>query len=303
MGIDLDPGTPSSKPCWDLLLLREGKLLLTEELIDQILGQQPSSTALCTARTYICRLRRLFTGVGQGTRRSCPPRAVLPADRFTHAGLDGFSAVRAGGTQRRAPPATSPERRPTCEPRCPCGEERRWLGRVDSTSSWSGPGWSRYIRTSWRSGLCSTSIGRHNELIGEMICLVNTYPLRERAISTADARAVSRRPASRRTRGLPRNPRTCSTRARIDPGPDFAQSAATNPSVGPTTVLIHYKASEFASALHRGYHIRYRPLRNRRLSSPPPNRDESAHALHPGQKPRTSDRRQRGRPGRRPRSR
>jgi len=35
-------GTPSSKPCWDVWL-REGKLLLTEELIDQIWGSNPPS--------------------------------------------------------------------------------------------------------------------------------------------------------------------------------------------------------------------------------------------------------------------
>jgi len=180
-GHDLDPGTPQQQAVLGLLLLREGKLLLTEELIDQIWGSNPPQTALCTARTYICRLRRLFTGVGQGHSAilSTSGGYCLPTDSHT-LDLTVFQRcvqearnARAAGDLARA--ATHLRTALSLWRGAPLAGARGQYVQLERTRL-------EQIHSNILEEriVLDLELGRHNELIGELICLVNTYPLRER---------------------------------------------------------------------------------------------------------------------------
>ncbi|MCO6752764.1 winged helix-turn-helix domain-containing protein, partial [Streptomyces sp. IpFD-1.1] len=57
-GEQVDPGSPQQRAVLVALLLREGRRVSVDELIDAVWGGVPPRSAAQTIRTYVHRLRR-----------------------------------------------------------------------------------------------------------------------------------------------------------------------------------------------------------------------------------------------------
>lgn len=63
-GTEVPLGSPQQRAVLAVLLLREGRVVSGEELIDALWGEAPPKGAWGTLRTYISRLRQVFSGSG-----------------------------------------------------------------------------------------------------------------------------------------------------------------------------------------------------------------------------------------------
>ncbi|MFB9235119.1 BTAD domain-containing putative transcriptional regulator [Plantactinospora siamensis] len=60
-GVELTPTTPKLRQVLALLLVQHGKLVQTDEFVDELWGDDPPSSALATLQTYIYKLRKLLS--------------------------------------------------------------------------------------------------------------------------------------------------------------------------------------------------------------------------------------------------
>lgn len=112
-GRELDLGTPLQRSILGMLLLREGRAVTPNEMIDAVWGEEAPPRALGALRTYVSRLRtvlepdrparsrpELLTSIGRGYALRLPSDA-LDLIRFER-GLADAEAARKGGRLREA---------------------------------------------------------------------------------------------------------------------------------------------------------------------------------------------------------
>ncbi|GLX94931.1 BTAD domain-containing putative transcriptional regulator [Herbidospora sp. NBRC 101105] len=181
---ELDLGTPLQRSILAMLLLREGRAVTPNELIDAVWGEEAPPRALGALRTYVSRLRtalepdrsprtppQLLTSVGKGYALRLPDDAFDLA-RFEKAVHACESARKAGDADRAA-------------------ETLR-----EALTWWSGEPLAGAVgpyAESQRERLLERRIaavetlmdldlelGRHAEVISELMVLTADHPLRER---------------------------------------------------------------------------------------------------------------------------
>ncbi|WP_245966570.1 AfsR/SARP family transcriptional regulator [Sphaerisporangium album] len=183
-GRELELGTPLQRSILAMLLLREGRAVSPTEMIDAIWGDEAPPRALGALRTYVSRLRavlepdrsprmrpELLTSVGRGYALRLPPGAFDLAE-FERLVTEAETERRAGdlpgaaGTLRRALGLWSGE--PLAGAVGPYIESQR--GRLVER----------------RVGVVETlmeldlELGRHADVVHELIALTSEHPLRER---------------------------------------------------------------------------------------------------------------------------
>ncbi|MEV6979796.1 BTAD domain-containing putative transcriptional regulator [Sphaerisporangium sp. NPDC051017] len=183
-GRELELGTPLQRSILTMLLLREGRAVSPTEMIDAIWGDEAPPRALGALRTYVSRLRavlepdrsprmrpELLTSVGRGYALRLPPGAFDLAE-FERLVAEAETERRAGDlpgaaeTLRRALGLWSGE--PLAGAVGPYIESQR--GRL----------------TERRVGVVETlmeldlELGRHADVVHELVALTSEHPLRER---------------------------------------------------------------------------------------------------------------------------
>jgi hypothetical protein len=106
-GAELELGSPDQRAVLAFLLLREGRPATAGEIIDAVWGEDAPRSVQGVLRTYVYRLRRLFSGMPGG-------------DPLIQSVGGGAAGRRAGA----------------------CGRERHYRGCEDCTRTGSGSGWS-----------------------------------------------------------------------------------------------------------------------------------------------------------------
>jgi DNA-binding SARP family transcriptional activator/tetratricopeptide (TPR) repeat protein len=222
-GLELDLGSPQQRAVLAALLLRRGQTVTLAELIDAVWGAEPPTTAVSVLRTYVSRLRkvlerdrgsvgtpRTIVSVGNGYRAQIPEemldlavfeRQIADAVRAFAAGDESVAAQllhEALGKWRGVPlaglpgPLAEAERSRLAEERLTALEKRLDL---------------------------DVRLGRHSEVIGELMSLSREHPLREelcRLLMLAfyrSGRQAEALDAYRRTRA------TLVTELGVEPGP------------------------------------------------------------------------------------
>src|SRR5258706_562038 len=116
--VTVTPSAPKIMTALALLLLRANRVVRNDELIDELWGEQPPTTALITLQTYIYRLRKLFSSMSpddnvvlrtesNGYLFAFPPE-YLDLHGFedlagqSRVALDAGDALRAASLARRA---------------------------------------------------------------------------------------------------------------------------------------------------------------------------------------------------------
>ncbi|MEU9888521.1 BTAD domain-containing putative transcriptional regulator [Sphaerisporangium sp. NPDC051011] len=183
-GRELELGTPLQRSILTMLLLREGRAVSPTEMIDAIWGDEAPPRALGALRTYVSRLRavlepdrsprmrpELLTSVGRGYALRLPPGAFDLAE-FERLVAEAETERRAGDL----PGAAETLRRAL----------RLWSG--EPLAGAVGP----YIEsqrgrlTERRVGVVETlmeldlELGRHADVVHELVALTSEHPLRER---------------------------------------------------------------------------------------------------------------------------
>ncbi|MFE6525779.1 BTAD domain-containing putative transcriptional regulator [Streptomyces sp. NPDC057794] len=180
---ELDLGSPQQRVVLAALLLRRGRPLPLGELIDAVWGQEPPAAAVSVLRTYVSRLRkvlepdrgpaqrpRVLVSVGDGYLLNVPDdgldlavfqRRVAQAKRARAAGdvsgaadllraaLDGWRGTALSGL-----PGPLPE----------------------TVCSWLDEEWLTALEARLDADL---ALGRHHEVIAELLSLTAAHPLRE----------------------------------------------------------------------------------------------------------------------------
>jgi DNA-binding SARP family transcriptional activator len=106
---ELVPTAPKLRAVLALLVLRHGRLVQINELIDELWGEEPPVSALPTVQTYIYKLRKIFSsgGFGEDMLLTKPYGYVLNASpedvdvaRFETLGDEGRLALEASDPER-----------------------------------------------------------------------------------------------------------------------------------------------------------------------------------------------------------
>ncbi|MEO3814378.1 BTAD domain-containing putative transcriptional regulator [Sphaerisporangium sp. B11E5] len=183
-GLELELGTPLQRSILAMLLLREGRAVTPLEMIDAVWGQDAPPRALGALRTYVSRLRavlepgrsprtrpELLTSVGRGYALRLPP--------------DVFDL---GVFERRVATAEAERRAGDHAGAAETLREALTLWRGEPLAGAVGP----YIDNQRgrlverRIGVVETlmeldlNLGRHADVIPELIALTAEHPLRER---------------------------------------------------------------------------------------------------------------------------
>ncbi|MBP2704592.1 tetratricopeptide repeat protein [Microbispora sp. RL4-1S] len=183
-GVELDLGTPLQRSILAMLLLREGRAVTPTEMIDGVWGEDAPPRALGALRTYVSRLRtvlepdrsprtrpELLTSIGRGYALRLPPerfdlavfeRECAAAETARKAGDIGQAAERL----RTALGMWSGE--PLAGAVGPYADHQR--GRLAERRVGA-------VETLMELDL---QLGRHAEVVSELIALVAEHPLRER---------------------------------------------------------------------------------------------------------------------------
>ncbi|WP_169949003.1 AfsR/SARP family transcriptional regulator [Microbispora sp. H11081] len=181
---ELDLGTPLQRSILAMLLLREGHAVTPDEMIDGVWGEEAPPRALGALRTYVSRLRtilepdrsprtppRLLTSVGRGyALRLEPARFDLAVFERECAAAD--SDRRTGQAEEAAQRLRTALRLWSGEPLAgavgPYAEHQR--GRLAERRMSA-------VETLIELDL---ELGRHAEIISELLALAAQHPLRER---------------------------------------------------------------------------------------------------------------------------
>ncbi|GIH93083.1 BTAD domain-containing putative transcriptional regulator [Planobispora siamensis] len=183
-GAELDLGTPLQRSILAMLLLREGRAVTPTEMIDAVWGEEAPPRALGALRTYVSRLRavlepgrsprtrpELLTSVGRGYALRVDDAAVDLA-LFEKKTQEAEAARRAGDLAAAAESLRSGLALWTGEPLAgavgPYAEHQR--GRLAER------------RMSVIEALVELDLelGRHADVVSELVALTADHPLRER---------------------------------------------------------------------------------------------------------------------------
>ncbi|MER5645024.1 BTAD domain-containing putative transcriptional regulator [Streptosporangium sp. NPDC002524] len=183
-GSELDLGTPLQRSILAMLLLREGRAVTPAEMIDAIWGEEAPPRALGALRTYVSRLRavlepgrsprtrpELLTSVGRGYALRLNGGS-LDLLSFEHGVQEAETARREGDPARAAESLRASLALHTGEPLAgavgPYAEHQR--GRLAER------------RMSVLEALMDLDLelGRHADVLSELIALTGDHPLRER---------------------------------------------------------------------------------------------------------------------------
>ncbi|MDP4503840.1 AfsR/SARP family transcriptional regulator [Nonomuraea turcica] len=183
-GQELDLGTPLQRSILGMLLLREGRAVTPNEMIDAVWGEEAPPRALGALRTYVSRLRtvleperparsrpELLTSIGRGYALRLPEDG-LDLTRFER-GIAGAETARKGGRLREAAEGLRAalalfEGEPLGGAVGPYAEHQR----------------DRLIER--RISVVETlmdvdlELGNHAKIVSELIALTADHPLRER---------------------------------------------------------------------------------------------------------------------------
>jgi DNA-binding SARP family transcriptional activator len=173
-------GSPQQRGILALLLLRAGKLVSPEELIDRMWGANPPASARVTVRTYISRLRRsLDDGRQDSVIQSTAGGYRLPLDsqtldlaRFEQRVAQARTARSAGDTTQASALL--------------CAALALWRGYPLAGAHGQFVEQERDRLEQIRLGaleerIClDLELGRDDEIVAELIGLINDHPLRER---------------------------------------------------------------------------------------------------------------------------
>ncbi|AUH42478.1 AfsR/SARP family transcriptional regulator [Streptomyces sp. CMB-StM0423] len=178
-GRPLSMGSPQQRAVLAVLLLRGGRHVAVEELVDAVWGEDPPRDATGTIRTYVSRLRRalgpdadLLRGEAGGYAVHLRAGAGLDVETATRLAADADAARAAGHVER----ARELRR----------GALDLWDG--EPLAGLPGP-YAERQRTrlaEWRLALLEGQLeldvetGRRAEAISELTALTAAYPLRER---------------------------------------------------------------------------------------------------------------------------
>ncbi|WP_182882508.1 AfsR/SARP family transcriptional regulator [Microbispora sp. H10949] len=183
-GVELDLGTPLQRSILAMLLLREGHAVSPTEMIDGVWGEDAPPRALGALRTYVSRLR---TVLEPGRSPRTPPQLLTSVGR-------GY-ALRLGPARFDLA---------VFDRECAAAESDRRAGRVEQAARrlrgalglWSGEPLAGAVgpyAEHQRDRLAERRIGavealmevdlelgRHAEIISELVALAAEHPLRER---------------------------------------------------------------------------------------------------------------------------
>src|SRR5512135_2136279 len=90
-GADLTPARPKQRALLALLLLREGEIVETDELIDQLWGEGPPATALTAVHGHVSALRKVV-GARLETTSGGYRLRLLPGDELDLRRLEALIA-------------------------------------------------------------------------------------------------------------------------------------------------------------------------------------------------------------------
>ncbi|WP_250004809.1 AfsR/SARP family transcriptional regulator [Actinoplanes sp. M2I2] len=180
-GVELAIGSRQQRTVLALLLLREGRLITTDELVDALWGEEPPRAAATTIRTYISRLRRILvsfsgadapriTSLGGGYQLRTPPPTIDLWHFQEHAAAARHAARRGDydTAALRLRSALDLDRgRPLTGASGPAIETQR-----DRLSNLLSAAAEEQLSV-------DIARGRHGEAIPELITLVARHPFRE----------------------------------------------------------------------------------------------------------------------------
>jgi DNA-binding SARP family transcriptional activator/Tfp pilus assembly protein PilF len=250
-GRELDLGSPQQRVVLAALLLRRGHPVTLAELIDAVWGAEPPMAAVPVLRTYVSRLRKILEP-GRGTADT--PRTIVSVG-------DGYR-VR---TPEEALDLAVFERRVAEAARASAAGDESAAARLlyEALDEWRGvalAGLPGPLAETERSRLAEARLaalekrldidlrlGRHREVIGELMSLTGEHPLREelcRLLMLAlyrSGRQAEALAAYRRTRA------TLVTELGVEPGPSLrdvhawilASDPSSTPAYSPAAPLLH----------------------------------------------------------------
>ena len=183
-GREIELGTPLQRSILAMLLLREGRAVTPMEMIDAVWGEDAPPRALGALRTYVSRLRgvlepgrsprtrpELLTSVGRGYALRLPPGS-LDLSVFERRVSEAEAQRKAGDHASAAETVREALRLWTGEPLAgavgPYVESQR--GRLVE----------RRVGVIESLMELDLGLGRHADVIHELISLTNEHPLRER---------------------------------------------------------------------------------------------------------------------------
>lgn len=174
----VDVGTPQQQAVLTMLLLRDGRPVDLAELVDGVWGQQSPRAAVGTVRTYASRLRSGLDGpgspvlvtVGRGYALKVPDESldVSVFERHVYAAR----LARAGGDLGRAAELLRAALA-LCEGRPLSGVPGPYADAVRDRLV------ERRLQVLHDRVEVDLSLGRHEQLVGELTELCREYPLRE----------------------------------------------------------------------------------------------------------------------------
>lgn len=181
---DLTPTAPRLREILALLVVRHNHVVTVRELVDELWGASPPTTAVPTLQTYVYRLRRLFVGPrptrGEGALRTKGDGYLLDIrpdevdlHHFTSLTGQGRVALGAGDAERAS--------------RLCAKALDLWSGETALGGVTAGDLLSAHITRLAEMRLRAIEIrieadlrlGEHRELISELKGLILTYPLHE----------------------------------------------------------------------------------------------------------------------------
>ncbi|MFI9388428.1 BTAD domain-containing putative transcriptional regulator [Kutzneria sp. NPDC052558] len=179
--LDITPKADKQRVVLAMLVLYRGRVVRTEELIDELWGNNPPRSALATVQTYVYKLRRLLPNSGSSVElldtlprgyRATIAAEDLDVEQFERLAMAGEAALRAGKVEQAA---------------TLCAEALRlWQGPALSDLT-TGATLSahatrlaeRRLRTLELRIEADLRLNRHRELISELKELTLSHPLHE----------------------------------------------------------------------------------------------------------------------------
>ena len=205
-------GGPRQRALLAALLLRAGRVVPTEQLVDELYGAEPPKTATASLQNSVAALQ-------EGAR----------AGRARHA-VPGLRARGLTRADRRASLRADARRR--AEPRPPRSGARSSLRALDL---WRGPPLAEFAFEEWAQTearrldelrlvaveeriAADVELGRAADVVPELESLVREHPLRERPLRAAHARPLPRRAARPRRSSAYTDARAALDELGIEPG-------------------------------------------------------------------------------------
>jgi DNA-binding SARP family transcriptional activator/Tfp pilus assembly protein PilF len=180
---EADVGSPQQRAVLAALLLRRGRPVMLAELLDAVWGEEPPAAAVSVVRTYVSRLRK---GLEPGRDAADAPRVVVSVG-------DGYllripeGALDLGVFERRV--AEARKLRAGGDPSAAADLLHAALGGWQGAALAGVPGPLAESEGSRLDELrlaalemrldVDVELGRHGEVIAELVSLTGKYPLRE----------------------------------------------------------------------------------------------------------------------------